>query len=345
MSNSYCGLLPLPANFDTDAHMVCPNDIPAPSHSALDNKNAENMKIEKSNKISLTYMRAYAIARAAGTVGNLDVSTKLLPYLEYLADDKALLVSSPQVVAATGPLPIFMTLWIASEQLKKSTMDAAEKTKREKEREAREAEKMKALRPLKGTLLIPNPHPISSTISGPAHIPEVYHTSLAHKIYFPLHWWGDQVLCFVTDHPHMLPCDPLTPTLLNKWNLSGASSAATNRVVNVKKAMVNLGDEDIGLFSPGIWRQSALNMLESFVHLCPCVDPTDSGPDHVKVTYATEFEQHIQFFTSMVCFEDAEKLPVWYTVEHRLHYEIFGGGLFDAHLYEARVDNALSTWE
>ncbi|KAJ7708781.1 hypothetical protein B0H17DRAFT_1124585 [Mycena rosella] len=92
-------------------------------------------------------------------------------------------------------------------------------------------------------------------------------------------------------------------------SLLGTSSAAANHVVNMKKAMVDLGDEDIGLFSPGIWHQSALNMLESFVHLCLHVDPTNPDPDHIKATYATKFEQHVRFFASLVCFEDMEKLP------------------------------------
>ncbi|KAJ6468038.1 hypothetical protein DFH09DRAFT_1111722 [Mycena vulgaris] len=340
MSISRCGLaLPLPVDFDTDAHMARPADTASPSHLDLEDKNIENVRIEKSNKISIAYTRGFATARAAGAIGTSDVGAKLLPYFQYSDEEKALLVGSAQVVAATGPLPIYMTMWVAAEQLKASAAEATEKGKREKEREAREVEKAKAFRPIKGTLLIENPHPISSTISGPAHIPAAYHTSLTNKIYFPLHWWSDKTLRHVTKFPHTLPTEPLTAGHM------ALLSAPANRIVHVKKALLELGDEDVKLLTPGVWRQSSLNMLDSFRHLCPAIDPTDPDPNRVKNTFASEYELHVKFFGSLDCFEDGDMLPVWYAVERRLRDAVLAGGLHDARLYESRVDNALSNYE
>ncbi|KAJ7476810.1 hypothetical protein FB451DRAFT_1557535 [Mycena latifolia] len=341
MSNSRCGIaLPLPPDFDTDAHMVRPADIPAPLHFALEDKNSENVRIEKANKISMGYTRAYASARAAGnSTAALDVGATLEPYFAYTDDERDLLVGSKEVVASTGPLPIYMTLLVAKKQLKVAEAEAAEKSKRDKERDAREAEKAKVFRPIKGTLLIDNPHPISCTVTGPAHILPAYHTSLANKIYFPLHWWSDRTLRHVTNFPHTLPTDSLTPGQI------ALPSVSANRIVNVPKAMKELGDEDVTLLTPGIWRQSSLNMLDSFRYLCPPIDPNDPDPNRVKQTFATEYEKHVMFFASLQCFEDAEMLPVWYAVERELRYAILGGGIHDHRLYESRVDNAISNFE
>ncbi|KAJ7632037.1 hypothetical protein B0H17DRAFT_1217621 [Mycena rosella] len=222
MPNSRFGLaLPLPADFDTDAH------------------------IYTMNKVSIAFTRSFAAARAAGSIGILDVGAKLLPYYEY-STEKALLVGSARVVATTGLLPIFITIWVAVEQLKASAASAAEKSVCDEEREAREADKAKAFRPIKGTLLIENPHPISSTIPGPAHVPAAYHTSLANKIYFPLHWWSDRTLQHVTNFLHTLPTKPLTVGQI------ALLSAPATGIVNVKKALLELGDEDVGLLTPSI---------------------------------------------------------------------------------------------
>ncbi|KAJ6619221.1 hypothetical protein B0H10DRAFT_2433552 [Mycena sp. CBHHK59/15] len=183
MAISRCGLpLPLPVDFDTDAHMARPADVSPPSHFDLQDKNAKNVRIEMSNKISIAFTRAFATPHANGTIGTLDVGASLTAFFEYSEAEKTLLMGSAPVVVAIGPLPVYMTMWIAAEQLKVSVAEAAEKARRDKERDPREAEKAWQKRP---------------SLSAPSR------TALL--------------------------------------------SAPANHIVNVKKALIELGDEDVKL--------------------------------------------------------------------------------------------------
>ncbi|KAJ7228257.1 hypothetical protein GGX14DRAFT_692378 [Mycena pura] len=129
--NSRCGLaLPLPANFDTVAHMQRPADIPAHPDMDLQDINMENVRREKANKVSLAFTRIYAAAAASPAGVTIeDVGAPLEPFLAYSDENKALLVGSKEVVDATGPLPINMTLFVASARMKLAEADAADKSK------------------------------------------------------------------------------------------------------------------------------------------------------------------------------------------------------------------------
>ncbi|KAJ7194599.1 hypothetical protein GGX14DRAFT_678821 [Mycena pura] len=337
---SRCGLaLPLPANFDTAAHMLRPADIPAPPDMDLQDINAENVRREKANKASLSFTRAYAAAAASPAgITVEDVGAALEPFFEYSDGDKALLVGSKEAVDATGPLPVYMTLFVAGARIKSAESDAADKAKREQDRAARDAEKNKAAGPIFGTLLMQNPRLISSAVTATIQIPDLWHVSLLHKIYFPIHWWSDKILRQATDFPHSFP----------SATISGVQTSAfvtppTVNVLNVARALKELGEEDWRNMTPGLWRQSSINQLESFKRLCPAIVPGDpSSPTH---TFASEYAQHVTFFASVDCFEDLEMFPVWYPAELKLRYAIFHEGIFDRALYESRYDIAISTYE
>ncbi|KAJ6623274.1 hypothetical protein B0H10DRAFT_1944000 [Mycena sp. CBHHK59/15] len=305
MTTSRCGLLlPLPVTFDLDAHTRCPDDIACPSSLNLQYKNIQNVCIEKANKISIGYTQTYAEAVAAGNgPGVLDAGVPLRPSLKLMLDSK-------EVVEAVCPLPLYMTVWLAEECKRRVDAAATLKNKCEQEHADHEAEKVKALHPIVGMLLIQNPHIISSTVTSPAPIPTVYHTLLAHKVYLPLHWWSDKVLHHVDQFPHTFPTDPLSVAQITLL------SSSANHIINVMKAMKDLGDEDEGSYSPGLWHQSSLNQLDSFCHLCPAIVPRD--PSSPKNMFA-------------------KMIPVWYSVEHRLRYAIFGGGLFNPNFEQMRM--------
>ena len=131
-TNSRCGLpLLLTATFDCDAHTTRPADRVSPSLENED-KNSANVAIEASNKASIILTHAYAFARATPTgVGALDVGAPLLGLWGYTDMEKAMLLHSPELVAATGPLPLALTKLIAQHR-------AAAGLQREKEREAQE---------------------------------------------------------------------------------------------------------------------------------------------------------------------------------------------------------------
>ncbi|KAJ6544899.1 hypothetical protein B0H10DRAFT_1970023 [Mycena sp. CBHHK59/15] len=113
--------------------------------------------------------------------------------------------------------------------------------------------------------------------------------------------------------------------------------------VNMGKALKNLGDEDLHSLTLGLWRQASINQLVSFQHLCPPIVPGDlSSLSH---THASDYEKHVLFFVNLDCFEDLQLLPVWYLVEHKLWYEIYKDGFFDARLYESHIEITISTYK
>ncbi|KAJ7026307.1 hypothetical protein C8F04DRAFT_1190629 [Mycena alexandri] len=309
-----------------------PADIPAPPDFDLSDINAENVKREKHNKTSIVQTRAYVTARAsAAGVGSLDVGHPLKAFLAYSDGDRALLVGSKEVVDLTGPLPGYLTMWVARQRLDVAEKDLKEKERREKERAVKEAEKAIATRPIFGTLKMTNPRPIGSTISGPVAITQPWHTSLYHKIYFPLHWWSDDVLRRASATPHAFPCETITTSL------SSSGTAVTARVVNVSKVMKDLGDEDSYKFTPGLWHRAIKNMLASFQYICAPPDPANP----LSFSIAVELEGHINYFAKLDVFDDVSLFNVWYAVERELRYKIFTEGLFNLDYYEQRWNIAL----
>ncbi|KAJ6598787.1 hypothetical protein B0H10DRAFT_1959184 [Mycena sp. CBHHK59/15] len=271
-------------------------------------------------------------------VGNLDVGAALEPFLTYTGHEKALLIGSKEVVDATSPLPVFMVLWIAGEHLKVVTADATDKAKCEKDRAEKEAEKTKASCPIFGTQLMQNLHPILAVVSGPVPIPDIFHVTLHHKIYFPLHWWGNKILRQATSFPRTIPVETITAV-----QTSVLVVLPTVCMVNMGKALKDLGDEDLHSLTPGLWRQASINQLVSFQRLCPPIVPGD--PSSLSHMHASEYEKHILFFVNLDCFEDLQLLPVWYLVEHKLWYEIYKDGFFNARLYESHIEITISMYE
>ncbi|KAJ6526118.1 hypothetical protein DFH09DRAFT_1095344 [Mycena vulgaris] len=320
-TTSRCGLpLPLPDNFDLVAHMTHPGDVFPSFNMELLDKNAENICLEKSNRVSVAHTRAY-IAAAASLAGieNRDVGATLEPFLAYTEEEKDLLVASKEVAEVTGPLPVFMTMWIAGERVKVAKVEAAEKVKRDKERSDKEAEKSKATCPIGGTQLMVNPRSISAASTGPVDIPDLWNISLHHKIYLPLHFWSDKILRRATNFPFSIPLETVTAR-----QVSALITPPSIRVVNVKKATDMLGEEDC---------RASINQLESFKYLCPLIDATNpAGP---FFTNASEYEKYVLFFVNLDCFENLDLFPVWYPVEYKLRYTIYKDGLFNHMIYES----------
>ncbi|KAJ6516106.1 hypothetical protein C8R45DRAFT_231728 [Mycena sanguinolenta] len=348
---SKCGLLlPLPATFDFAAYMTRPADV-ASSLDLLE-KNAENVRIEKANRASCTLTRAYQAAATSGAgVGSLDVGDKLCSFFAYSDEDKVLLVGDEKVVEATGPLPVAMQLWVAGERLKTAKAEAAEKAKRDKDRADKdradkdradkdradkEAEKVKAARPIDGTMRMTAPHSISSVAAAAPSIPAVFKVSLFHKIFFPLHWWEDETLARAIGFPHSIPTEQITAV-----QTTVLVAPASVRVVNVSKALKELGEEQAQNLTPGLWRQASVNQLQALKPPCPSIVPGDPNPP--GPTYASEYEKHVLFFANLNIFE--KMFHVWYPVEFKLRYEVYKDGVFNLMTYETRLSTAVETYE
>ncbi|KAJ6527842.1 hypothetical protein DFH09DRAFT_1094640 [Mycena vulgaris] len=177
-------------------------------------------------------------------------------------EEKDLLVASKEIAEATGPLPVFMTMWIAGKRVKVAKVETAEKVKGDKEWSDKEAEKSKAVRPIGGTQVMTNPRSISAASTGPVDIPDSWHVSLHHKIYLPLHFWSDKILRQARDFPFSIPLESITAR-----QVSALITPPSIRVVNVKKATDMLGEEDVCQLTPGLWRRASINQLESFKYL------------------------------------------------------------------------------
>ncbi|KAJ7148919.1 hypothetical protein C8R46DRAFT_1044586 [Mycena filopes] len=319
--------LPLPADFDTKKYATRPDNTQPPADFDLAEINAENVEREKFNKTSLALTRAYTTARdSPAGVGPLDVGLPLKPFLAYSDGDLALLVGAKEVMDLTGPLPGYVTIWVAKKRLEAVERDLKEKEKREKERAAKEAEKAIATRPIFGTLKMAYPRPIGSTISGPVTITQPWHTSLYHKIYFPLHWWSDDVLRRASATPHAFPCETITTSL------SSTGTAISARVVNVTKVAKELGEEGSFKFTPGLWHRAIKNLLASYQVICAPTDPADP----LSFSIAGELAGHIKYFASLDVFDDASLFDVWYPVELELRYKILNESLFNLEYYEQR---------
>ncbi|KAF8218285.1 hypothetical protein K438DRAFT_23041 [Mycena galopus ATCC 62051] len=194
---------------------------------------------------------------------------------------------------------------------------------RKVDREQERTEKAQSALPIFGTLVMSNPRPISSATLASVIIPDLWHLSLGNKIYFPIHWWSNEILRKAIDYPHTFPTTPLSDKHIS--------------VLHVDKVMRELGDEDISCVTPTLWQQASHNQLQSLKQLCPSIPPSDPA---FAPTYASEYEKHVAFFAN----QDIEMFPVWYPVEHQLRYKIFSNHTFDLHYYEMRVQTVFSSY-
>ncbi|KAF8189422.1 hypothetical protein K438DRAFT_1763645 [Mycena galopus ATCC 62051] len=321
---SRCGLpLPLPVDFSTDAHMDRPLDVVPPTRWDLADINSVNVRIERDNKASIAFTKAYAEARGfPGGVGALNVGANLKPFYEYPEEFKELLIKAPLVCDATGPLPTFMVIWIASQRIKNSKAESDKK-------DARDAERSRGARPTKGTLVMGPLHRILSTSDALVPIPDCYENYFCNKIYFPLHWWSDKQLQLFANQPHSIP----------KTNIS------ENRVtvVDMAKAERLLSTDDFNVLTPGLWRQVSVNQLRAFENICAAPVPGD--PTSPATSYAVEYKKHILFFTALHCFEEIKMFEVWFCLEAALRAEVFNNGIFDTLVWETKWGIAASTRE
>ncbi|KAJ7097270.1 hypothetical protein B0H15DRAFT_35934 [Mycena belliarum] len=336
---SRCNLpLPLPSDFDCVAHATRLPDIAPSATWDLRMINKKNIIAEKFNETSITLTDAYEAARGTPRgVGDLDVGSPLQPLYAYSDVDKELMVSSNQYCDAVGPLPSSLVRYITEEHLKKDRADADEKAKREKERADKEAEKLKANSSIAGTLLMSNPHEISSVLSGPAVIPPLFAISLRNRVVLPLHYWTDEMLRLAAERPHEIPKE-----LIRAEQTSTLVTPERVQVVDVLKAVkLYGGEEKSAALTPSLWRQASRNLLAAWVYLCPAIVPND--PTSPQNTYASEYDLHVRFFANLKVFDDLPQ--VWYPIEYELRLAIFNCALFNEHLWSSRVDIGVNSYK
>ncbi|KAJ7480934.1 hypothetical protein FB451DRAFT_1171510 [Mycena latifolia] len=310
--------LPLPPTFDCDAHATRPADRAPPDGMELEDKNAENVIREASNKASIALTRAYAAARGTVTgVGTLDVGAPLMALWSYTDEEKAMLLHSPDLVAAVGPLPLTLTKLIAQHR-------AAIGVQREEERADKEAEKAKTAN-LLGSMMYTNPHEVTPLLRQAATIPSIFLVSLRHAIYFPLHWWTDRLLRKAAESPH---------TICKEFSRAEQSASYSIgervQVVDVMKcAKLFDGEDEVKCLTPSLWRQAANNLLSAFQKLCPAADPADPSARN----HASELVAHFLW------------MAVWLPIERKLRYALMAQGYFKAETWADEVRSVLSAHE
>jgi hypothetical protein len=219
-----------------------------------------------------------------------------------------------------------MTSWVAAQRLVVATEEATERRKHD-------ADRVKAPCSIRGTLQMGTPHAVAPTSEATISIPDIWWRSLFYKIYFPLHWWTDEVIQQYHDRPHSIPkCDI---TLENGTKV---------QVVDFPRAEEMLGDEEATFerLTPGLWRQASSNLLAAYDICCT---PAAEGESEVEINYNTVFRQHTHFFTRLKCIEDLKMFSVWYPVENELRNEVYNGGGFSLATWENRWMIALAAWK
>ncbi|KAJ6469721.1 hypothetical protein C8R47DRAFT_765616 [Mycena vitilis] len=317
--------LPLPEDFDFAAHMRRPLNVVPPSDHELDDINAENCRRETSNKLSLSQTRAYAAAKnSPAGVGALDVGAPLQAYFAYSDHYRELLVTSEAIEKSSGPLPFFVLMEIEGERTKRKNLSESARAQRDQDRTVRDLPAHPAL----GTMVMTNPRPVSSTISGAPVIPDLWLTSLRNRVIFPLNFWSDTNLNAANDFPHNYPSMQL-------HNAPGVM------VLNVAKAIALMGDESTAKLSPGLWRQCSINNLAAWEILCPKVSRDD--PAFVP-TPASEYKEHVSYWANQDVFEDTELMPVWLPVEQMLRAKILRNQTFDRAFYDTQWTVAITVY-
>ncbi|KAJ7359316.1 hypothetical protein DFH08DRAFT_1037833 [Mycena albidolilacea] len=324
---SICGLpLPLPSAFDYAAHHKCPADTPAPDDMELLEKNRRNVRTEthNANSISVTHDYKEAVTNTEST-NTLNVGLKLKAYYAYTEEEKQLLVGSKEVVEATGPLPVFMTSWVAAQCLVVTTEVM--------ERRRCDTDRTKAPHSIRGTLQMGTLHTVAPTSEVTITILDIWWHSLFYKIYFPLYWWVNKVIQQYHDHLHLIP----------KCNIT-LENGTKVQVINFLRAEEMLGDEDstFNLLTPGLWRQALCNLLVAYDICCT---PMAEGDSEYQANYNMEYKAHTHFFARLKCIEDLKMFPVWYLVENKLRNKIYNSSSFALTTWENRWMIALAAWK
>ncbi|KAJ7355267.1 hypothetical protein DFH08DRAFT_803313 [Mycena albidolilacea] len=244
---SACGLpLPLPADFDFRSYCKTPAELVVLDDMSLHEKNADNCPMERANDASLHLTRAYeAAARSPAGVGDLDVGARLQPFFSY--SEKALLFTSKDVVDASGPLPLYMTMWIAGQRVLAAKGEAEEKKKRD------EIKANPAGQTLKGAVPVGPTHRISSLAMSESEIPNPFLGCLVQKIPVPLHWWTNSNLTKANNSSHWLPWRELM--------IEGKKIL----ILETAKGEKILGDaeDEFKNLSPGKWREALVNFARA----------------------------------------------------------------------------------
>ncbi|KAJ7806459.1 hypothetical protein B0H14DRAFT_3767858 [Mycena olivaceomarginata] len=124
-------LFPFPLTLTSRSYRKTPTELVAPDDMSLREKNADNCLVERANDASLRLTRAYAAAGSPAGVGDLDVGARSSLSSPTRSRRKALLVASKDVVDASGPLPLYMTMRIAGQRVLVAKGEAEEKKKRD----------------------------------------------------------------------------------------------------------------------------------------------------------------------------------------------------------------------
>ncbi|KAJ7359385.1 hypothetical protein DFH08DRAFT_952532 [Mycena albidolilacea] len=271
---SACGLpLPLPTDFDFHTYRKTPAELISPDDISLREKNTDNCLVEHSNNVSLRLTRVYeAAAGSSAGVGNLDVGTCLQPFISYSKEEKVLLFASKDVVEVSGPLPLYMTMWVAGQCVMVVKAESEEK-KKHNELEANPAGQM--LRGAIGPM-----HHISSLAMLEVELPNVFLGCLVQKMPIPLHWWTKSNLTKVNNNSHWLPWKELT--------IKGKKLVII-MTDKVEKIVGNV-DNKFKSLTPGKWREASINFTCT-LHIISQEVLADAPPGWLNP--AIEYEKHI----------------------------------------------------
>ncbi|KAJ7078121.1 hypothetical protein B0H15DRAFT_804926 [Mycena belliarum] len=265
----------------------------------LDAKNAKNVAAEAHNKVSIALTVAYRDARASSNgVGALDVGEMLQAFVVYTSEEKLMMLHSPELLAAVGPLPYSLTKLIAQHR-------AEQAVKREREREEKEKAKTASLL---GSMVYTRAHEVTPLLKQGVVIPTIFLVSLRHKSFARRR----------SPPPHMISKE------FSRAEQSASYSIGERvQVVDVTKcAKLFDGEDEAKCLTPSLWRQAANNLLSAFQQLCPAVDPLK--PD--TRNYSSELAAHFAGFSNLECFDS--KMEVWLPVERKMRYALLGEGLF-----------------
>ncbi|KAJ7700733.1 hypothetical protein B0H17DRAFT_1128597 [Mycena rosella] len=210
--------------------------------------------LEAANKTSITQT----------CVGTLDVRAPLKVMWVYSEDEVAQLIHAPELLAAVGPLPLYLLKVITQHKTATALLH-------EKERVAKEA--AKAMPVLLGSMKFTHTH-------EKVVIPTIFLVSVRHWI--PLHWWTDCLLRKANENPHIIE---------KVWScVEQATSYAAGEKVHVvditKSAKHFEGEDKLKALTPSLWRQASTNLLACFKDLCPPIDPNNPDTHNFASDYA-----------------------------------------------------------
>jgi hypothetical protein len=271
----------LPTDFDFRAYRKTLTELVAPDDMSLCEKNADNFLIERANDASLRLTRAYETATGSTAgVGDLDVGACLQPFFSYLDKEKVLLMASKDVVDVSGPLFLFMTMWVPGQRVQVEKGEAEEKKKQDelKANPARQA--------LKGVMPTGPTHRIASLATSEVEIPKNFLSCLVQRMPVPLHWWTNGNVTKANNNPHRL--------LWRELTIEGKNIL----ILETSKGEKILGDAEDKYknLTPGKWREASVNFAHTWQIVSQKV-PADAPPGWSNI--AIEYERHICFFVQV----------------------------------------------